>query len=52
MSIPERQRRFMRYVTFAPLANAGLADAELRTHTQALAQPNRPSRTPGAGDMG
>jgi mono/diheme cytochrome c family protein len=37
-SLPERQRRFMRYVTFAPLANAGASDAELRTHGRALAK--------------
>jgi WD40 repeat protein/mono/diheme cytochrome c family protein len=37
-SLPERQRRFMRYVTFAHLANAGLPDVELRAHAQALAK--------------
>jgi mono/diheme cytochrome c family protein len=37
-SLPERQRRFMRYVNFAHLANAGLADADLRTHRHALAK--------------
>jgi WD40 repeat protein/mono/diheme cytochrome c family protein len=37
-SLPERQRRFMRYVSFAPLANAGAADGELRAHAQALAK--------------
>jgi mono/diheme cytochrome c family protein len=37
-SLPARQRRFMRYVTFAHLANAGLSDAELRIHRQALAK--------------
>jgi hypothetical protein len=37
-SFPEKQRKFMRYVNFVPLANAGLSDAELRTHTHALAK--------------
>jgi hypothetical protein len=37
-SLPERQRRFMRYVSFANLANAGLPDAELRSHARALAK--------------
>jgi WD40 repeat protein/mono/diheme cytochrome c family protein len=37
-SLPERQRRFMRYVTFAPLANAGVPDVELRAHGHALAK--------------
>jgi mono/diheme cytochrome c family protein len=35
-SVPSRQRRFMRYVTFAHLANAGAADADLRAHGHAL----------------
>src|SRR5262249_47113090 len=34
----ERQRRFMRYVSFVPLANAGAADADLRAHAQALSK--------------
>jgi WD40 repeat protein len=37
-SLPERQHRFMRYVTFAHLANAGVPDAELRDHGRALAK--------------
>jgi hypothetical protein len=37
-SLPERRRRFVRYVTFAHLANAGLTDAELTAHGLALAK--------------
>jgi hypothetical protein len=37
-SLPERQRHFMRYVTFAHLANAGLPGADLRAHARALAK--------------
>jgi mono/diheme cytochrome c family protein len=37
-SLPERQRHFMRYVTFAHLGNAGLPGAELRAHGRALAK--------------
>jgi hypothetical protein len=37
-SLPERQRRFTRYVSFAHLANAGVARAELGAHAQALAK--------------
>jgi len=37
-SFGEKQRRFLRYVSFVPLANAGLSDAELRNHAHALAK--------------
>jgi WD40 repeat protein len=37
-SLPERQRHFVRYVTFTHLANAGITGAELRVHTRALAK--------------
>ena len=37
-SFPERQQRFLRYFTFTHLANAGLAEADLLAHRQALAK--------------
>jgi WD40 repeat protein/mono/diheme cytochrome c family protein len=37
-SFPEWERRFLRYVSLAPLGNAGASDDELRTHTRALAK--------------
>jgi WD40 repeat protein/mono/diheme cytochrome c family protein len=37
-TLPERQRRFVRYFTFTHLANAGAGEAELRTHRHALAK--------------
>jgi len=37
-SFPEWERRFLRYVSFAHLANAGVTDDDLRTHARALAK--------------
>jgi mono/diheme cytochrome c family protein len=37
-SFPERQQRFLRYFTLTHLANAGLAEADLLAHRQALSK--------------